>query len=98
MTSFTIETARPSHNLTIDRASMIMDAVYDSLPEDATQAQIDGAVVQIITGELRSPKRLKTVRADLIRLWPLIAPLANSYPEGFDAILLEYAELSTVLT
>ena len=96
MTSFVIDTGFQNH-LKIDRAGETMQAILDSLPHDATQAQIDGKTVEWVTGELRSPKTLQTVRRRLVQLWPLITPLAESYPEGFDAILLEFAERSTTL-
>lgn len=85
------------NHLQIDRAGETMQAILDSLPENPSQAQIDGATVQWVTGELRAPKTAKTVRRRLLQLWPLISPLADSDPEGFDAILLEYAERSTTL-
>lgn len=85
------------NHLKIDRAGETLQAILDSLPEDATQAQIDGKTVEWVTGELRSPKTLQTVRRRFVQLWPLISPLAESYPAGFDAILLEFAERSTTL-
>ena len=100
MTGFHIDTGAPQrteHNLNIDRVAAIRDAILDGLPEDYTQAQYDGALVQMILGELRTPKTLKTVRGKLIGFLPLITPLAATSPASFDEIILEYAELATVL-
>lgn len=85
------------HSFAIPKHKIILEAAIDSLPLGATQAQIDGRIVQTIVGELRGPKRLETVRRRFLQLWPLIAPLAEREPEQFDAILLEFAELTTSL-
>ena len=73
----------------------ILDAAMDSLPATATQAQIDARLVEYITGDLRKPKTMKTVRAHLLAHWHHIAPLAERAPELFDSIILEVAELAT---
>ena len=72
--------------------------ILESLPLDATQAQIDGAIAQVVMGDLRTPKRLDTVRRHLVALWPMIAPLALSSPASFDEIMSEYAERVSDLT
>jgi len=76
----------------MDHNEALLDAVLDALPEDATQAQIDSALVQAITGQLRTPKRAATVRRHLCRMWPLIASLAEREPEQFDAIIMEFLD------
>jgi hypothetical protein len=100
MTSFAVE---PTYSqgfgaaLRVDRADNLMSAIIDSLPQDATQAQIDGMTAQWVMGELRTPKTLQTVRRRFVQLWPLIAPLAERQPDQFDAITLEFAERTTCL-
>jgi hypothetical protein len=79
-------------------ADALLFGVMDSLPENATQAQIDSALVQWITGALRKPKTLPTVRRKLVGLFPLLAELAEREPEQFDAILLEYLDRQQTLT
>jgi len=95
--SFTIEAADKPATYRMDHVAMLLDMARDSLPEDATQAQIDDMVVQYIIGDLRRPKRLATVRSHLVRYWTLIEPLAYREPDLFDQIMLEYAELATAL-
>ena len=73
----------------------IIDAAMDSLPPDATQEQIDARMVEYITGDLRKPKTMKTIRRHFIGHWQHIAPLAERAPELFDSIILEMAELAT---
>jgi len=98
MASFTIDTGIEPRGPSFGFGdTTMMDAVLDALPSDATQAQIDDRIVQMILGDLRKPKTLKTVRARLMMHWHLIAPLAEREPAQFDAVLLEYAELTTVL-
>jgi hypothetical protein len=100
MTSFAVE---PTYSqgfgaaLRVDRSDNLMSAIIDNLPEDATQAQIDGMTAQWVMGELRTPKTLQTVRRRFVQLWPLIAPLAERQPDQFDAITLEFAERTTCL-
>lgn len=84
-------------NWRFDRVEILIESIRDELGDDATQAQIDNLVVQYVTGELRQPKTLATVRRRLLQYWPLIAPLADREPEQFDAIILEFAEISTSL-
>jgi hypothetical protein len=99
MTSFQIDTG-------VDEAprcirfgkldSMAWD-ILEALPQDPTQAQIDGMIAQIVMGELREPKRLDTVRRRLTALWPIIAQTALTSPDTFDEILIEYAERASSL-
>lgn len=98
MASFEIDTgASLVNHMRIEPVEDVLGIVLDRLPADPTQAQIDGALVCEITGILRTPKKLETVRRKLLSLWPLIAPLAERDPAGFDSILLEFAERSTEL-
>lgn len=95
--TFTIEQAERQSAWRVDHVQIMVDSVMDQLPEGATQAQIDDLISQWIVGDLRGPKTLKTVRNHFIRYWPLIQPLAHREPELFDMILLEFAEITTVL-
>ena len=88
------ETFRP---MAMDRVTAILDGIADSLPIDATQSQRDAAIIAVVLGDLRKPKKLETVRRHLCMLWPLIAPLTDTEPDQFDAILLEFAEIVTTL-
>lgn len=81
----------------MDHLQTMSDGILDSLPADATQAQIDAATVAAILGALRTPKTMQTVRRHFLRYWPLIAPLAHSDPAGFDEIITAFAERSTEL-
>lgn len=92
MTSFVIDTGTAGINLGFDTRDWLVEHVMSFLPPDPTQAQIDGAMVQAITGELRGPKKSATVRRRWCQLWPLIAPLAEREPEQFDALFLEYLD------
>ena len=83
--------------LQLNHAIAIMDGINDSLPADATQEQRDAAVIASVLSALRTPRRIETVRRKLVQRWPLIAPLAYTEPDQFDAILLEYAEIVTTL-
>jgi hypothetical protein len=94
---FEIDTGRPQGNPQgigkIDRAQVIMDAALDSLQENPAQADIDAALTAIIISELQSPKTAQTVRRRLCQLWRIIAPMAETSPDCFDAILTEYAAI-----
>ena len=81
----------------IDRRAALMDAALDSLHENPTQSEIDARLAKMIIAEMHSPKTLKTVRRCLLNFWPLIAPMADREPELFDSILMEFAELTTVM-
>lgn len=76
-------------------AQQVMDRVLDSLPEDATQAQIDGAAVLYVLGLIRECRIMPTLRRRIRQLWPIIAPLADREPQQFDAIVMEVAEMAT---
>lgn len=95
--TFTIETGSPvAHVYGLDHCTVLMQAVRDGLPEDATQAQIDDMVCQYVIGDLRAPKTMQTVRNHLLRYWPLIAPLASREPDLFDSILNEFSERASL--
>lgn len=95
--SFDVDTGQDRAWFQQDVCEIISNAVADALSEDASQAQVDDLAAQMIIGDLRGPKTLKTVRAHMLRLWPLIAPLADREPELFDQIILEFAEIATSL-
>jgi len=94
---FEIDTGRTNGNPQgigkIDRAQIIMDAALDSLAENPTQAEIDAALTALIIGELQSPKTAQTVRRKLCQLWRITAPMAETSPDCFDAILTEYTAI-----
>ena len=78
----------------------VMDTILDSVPpgldQVAAQRFIDAAILRHALSEITGPKKLDTARRHLLSMWPMIAPLAVRSPADFDAILLEYAERSTV--
>jgi hypothetical protein len=96
---FEIDTGNtePARLLSVGFVQGLMDGVLDSLPDNAPQDVIDDKLVQAVTGVLRGPKTLASVRGKLVALWPLIAPLAERQPEQFDAILLEYLDRQQTL-
>lgn len=77
-----------------------LDGIAEAIEQmvDGNEARRVGATVQIVTAELRKPKRLDTVRRRWMSLWPVICPLAETYPAGFDELFLEYADRVTSLT
>jgi hypothetical protein len=82
---------------TLDKVEAILDGVLDSLHADATQEQIDAAVVLVLLGYVRGPKKAETVRRRIVQLWPLIAPLAEREPHLFDSVLNEFCEVVSTL-
>ena len=72
--------------------------VCDALPAGASDDQINVAMARAIIGEMHKYKTLKSVRKAMLFHWGRIAELAETHPETFDEILLEFAELSTVLS
>lgn len=80
-----------------DRSSVLMNGALDALPADATQAQIDAAVLAHVIGEIYRPKVMTTVRAALCRFWPLLCDIALRDPTAFDEVIVAYAELTTTL-
>lgn len=81
----------------VGRNDVIDLAVADQLPPDAPQSARDALVVSIVLGELHKSKLLETVRSALVQMWPVIARLAETDPDGFDEIIGAYAELVTTL-
>lgn len=81
----------------LSRNDAILDGARDSLPWDAPQEAIDAELTKLIVVMLGQPKTLATVRRHLIGMWPIIADLAQRDPAGFDRIIAEYHELTTVL-
>lgn len=75
-----------------------LDNTRDTLGPDATQAEIDDAVILLILGDLRTPKTLATVRRHLIMWWPTLADIAEREPDLFDSVLMEFAEIATCLS
>jgi hypothetical protein len=99
MASFEIDTGSdaPRRMFSMGMPEVLMDGVLDSLPTDATQAQIDDRLVQHVMGMLRQPRTLATVRRKLVALLPLLAGIAEREPAQFDAILLEYLDRQQTL-
>lgn len=99
--TFLIDTGAPQIDTAagwrIDRNEALVSGVMDALPADATQAQIDNALVLAILGQMRSPAMLGTVRRHLVGAFGILAPIAFRDPAAFDAVLQEYAELTTML-
>lgn len=95
--TFTIDTGVPERLYDLDRVQVILDAARDAAADPTDQRAVDARVIDMVTGELREPRRPETLRRRFVQLWPLVAPLAFREPEQFDAILLEYAERSTTI-
>ena len=96
MTSFTIDTG-DTHSPTgwkVNVAEIIMDTASDRAGENATPEEVAIAAVPLIVAKLWDAKKPETVRAHLVKMWPIIAPMATTAPDSFDAILTEYAERS----
>jgi hypothetical protein len=73
----------------INYTEALLDAAKDSLPHDATQAEIDAALAKLIISDLLAPKTAKTARMHFARYWPLINAMT---PESYDRVIEEYAE------
>jgi hypothetical protein len=73
----------------INYSEAMLDAAKDSLPHDATQAEIDAALAKLIVADLVAPKTAKTARMHFARYWPLINGMT---PESYDRVIEEYAE------
>lgn len=69
-----------------------VDMIRDSLPDNASQDDVDSALAATICADIATPKRLDTARKALCYNWPIIAPLAERYPERFDQIIAAYCE------
>ena len=90
--TFTIDTGAPQRHI-----SQPYDWVCDALPHDASADRIEVAMARAIIGEMHKHKTLKSVRKTLLYHWGRIEQLAENHPETFDEIILEFAELSTML-
>lgn len=96
MTSFTIEQSNPMQGYgKIDRAAVLADAAADAAPPNATPEEIGIEVAKLVIAQIWSGKKPETVRRHLCGLWSIIAPLAETAPDSFDAILTEFAERAT---
>ena len=96
--TFTIDTGRVAPVMpSLSRNDAILDGARDSLPWDAPQEAVDAAVTRLIVADLQRPKTLATVRRHLLGMWSIISDLATRDPAGFDRIIAEYHELTTVL-
>lgn len=87
---FEVETLPRVHNM--DLAGALLDSIRDSLPETATQAELDDKLVQAIVGIMRGYKSANGLRAGFAKHWKLIAPLIDREPDQFDALILEFME------
>jgi len=79
----------------IDAAQIIMDAAADAAGQDSTEEEIAIRAVPLITAKFWKAKKPETVRAHFLKLWTIIAPMAHTAPDSFDAILTEFAERSS---
>ena len=75
-----------------DYCQIMLDGVTDSMPANATQAEIDAGLARAIVVDLNQPKRGDTVRNHFIRYWPLVWPMADRSPASFDFVMQEFAE------
>ena len=96
MTAFHIDTGdtHQSGGWKVNVAEIIMDTASDIAGENATQEEIAIAAVPLIVAKFWDAKKPETVRAHLLKMWPIIAPMATTAPDSFDRILQEYAERS----
>jgi hypothetical protein len=91
--TFTIDTGATDRPISFGFGnSALLDGVLDSLPENASQDEIDRALAIEIRRDIGKPRTAKTVRAHFSMHWHLIAPLADRSPTLFDAIIEELHE------
>ena len=90
--TFTIDTGTPPALAFGFGNNVLLDGVLDSLPDGASQADIDRAVALEIRRDIGKPKTAKTVRAHFSMHWHLIAAMADRSPDLFDAIIEELHE------
>lgn len=69
-----------------------MDQIIDSLPDDATQDDIDSAYAAMVCRQIAEPKKLETARKALCFHLMQIGAIAERYPERFDQVILAYVE------
>ena len=79
----------------VNVAEIIMDAASDAAGDNATPEEIAMHAVPLIVAKFWDAKKPETVRAHLLKMWPIIAPMAYAAPDSFDTILTEFAERST---
>jgi hypothetical protein len=88
--TFQIDTGATAYGYgQINYSEAMLDAARDSLPDDASQGEIDAALARLIVADLIAPKTAKTARLHFARYWPLINAMN---PESYDWVLQEYAE------
>lgn len=93
MTSFQIDTGDGDRGrYKVDAVQIIMDAARDAMADDATQAELDAEIARLVLQSLLAPKRAETSRRHLLKLWPLVAAMAETSPASFDHVILEFAE------
>lgn len=93
MTSFMIDTGdTQTGGWKVNVAEIIMDTAGDIAGENATPEEIAIAAVPLIVAKLWDAKKPETVRSHLLKMWPIIAPMAQTAPDSFDKILTEFAE------
>lgn len=97
MTSFVIDTGDTHESVgwKVNVAEIIMDTAEDAAGPNATAEEIAMHAVPLIVAKFWDAKKPETVRAHLVKLWPIIAPMAHTAPDSFDKILSEFAERST---
>lgn len=97
-----IDTGTDGYNIAAACRIGVIDAtlanVRDHLGEGAAQTEIDDAIILTILGDLRTPKKLETVRRHLMMWWPTLCDISEREPDLFDSVLMEFAELTTVLS
>lgn len=98
MTTFQIDTGDSfdlGRAFGVDVANVIATAAADNAGEFATPEQVAIEAAKLIVARIWEGKKPETVRRNLLRLWPLIAPMAETAPDSFDKILTEFAERAT---
>lgn len=78
----------------VNVAEIIMDSASDAAGPDATAEEIAMHAVPLIVAKFWSAKKPETVRAHMLKMWPVIAAMAHTAPDSFDEILQEFAERS----
>lgn len=97
MTTFAIDTGdtRESVGWKVNVAEIIMDTATDLAGDNATAEDIAIQAVPLIVSKFWDAKKPETVRAHVLKMWPIIAPMAETAPDCFDKILTEFAERAT---
>ena len=76
-------------------AEIIMDTARDAAGHGASEEEVCIHAKTLIVSKFWDAKKPETVRAHLLKMWPIIAPMAQIAPDTFDAIISEFAERST---